>query len=66
MFECLTFVDRFRTRAFRLGGCTPTNLTFNVYKDDDGLRGTSTGLFTGGLSNVVCDGVTCLTGAYHG
>lgn len=47
-----------------VSGCTPSDLVFNVYKKDNELKGTSTATWNGAsLTNIVCDGVACLTGA---
>jgi hypothetical protein len=48
-----------------LNGCVPDLITFNNYKSDNDLRGTSTATWTGsGLDNIVCDSNACLVDAY--
>ena len=43
---------------------SPADLTFNLYKNTDELKATSTAHFDGAsLSGVVCDGRACILGA---
>jgi hypothetical protein len=50
--------------TFNIPCDVPANLTFNVYKDQNDLKGTSTAFFDGvNLTDVICDPVACITGA---
>jgi len=50
---------------FRVPSTAPGRLTFNLYKGDHDLKGTSTVSFSGmGPEDVVCDPVACITDVY--